>query len=260
MVCTESYFDSMLLFDVRDCGGLITMKAQTTFFSEPTDATNTWGMYSVGVHARNLGGSFGCKEVRDNLMAKDGMALWFKVPYLPCHDDCHPSRPSKLARGEYVLKSSNTRWNLSDFNMDNDKFLEIHPKTNELDGLREIQHLGTHPSSSLSESAVVTAQATLSNSTFNQPQFVHTPDDVTLQEIYPVLQGERREFSAVVVDEIASIRRMLSQVLVSAGATSVMTFSNGRDACEFLVENNPDIVFLDLGLSQMNGFQVCITY
>jgi signal transduction histidine kinase/CheY-like chemotaxis protein len=63
--------------------------------------------------------------------------------------------------------------------------------------------------------------------------------------------------SVLVVDDDADVRWLLKRTLLTyAGITTVVTAGNGSEALEIAADQQPDLVFLDLRLPDMNGWQV----
>lgn len=61
------------------------------------------------------------------------------------------------------------------------------------------------------------------------------------------------DYRILVVDDISINCRILSQLLVLLGATSVRTALSGEDACRLAAEQPPSIVLMDLQMPGMNG-------
>ena len=60
----------------------------------------------------------------------------------------------------------------------------------------------------------------------------------------------------LVVDDDADIRAMLAHALKRAGH-AVVTASDGEEALELAAASDPDLLVLDLGLPDLDGFEVC---
>lgn len=60
----------------------------------------------------------------------------------------------------------------------------------------------------------------------------------------------------LVADDEPAIRSML-EVVLSADGHGVVTVPDGRAALAYLQQHTPDALLLDVGLTQMNGFEVC---
>lgn len=65
----------------------------------------------------------------------------------------------------------------------------------------------------------------------------------------------------LIVDDEAHIRLLLEQTLedLEDEGVEILTASNGEDALEIIKEQKPDLVFLDVMMPKMNGFEVCNT-
>ena len=63
-------------------------------------------------------------------------------------------------------------------------------------------------------------------------------------------------FSALVVDDVAAVRSYISQVLQQMGITSVYEAADGRSALQLFDDHQPQLVFLDIHLPDVNGHQL----
>ena len=63
----------------------------------------------------------------------------------------------------------------------------------------------------------------------------------------------------LIVDDEAHIRRLIERALedLEDQGVELITTDNGEDALSLIVEERPDLVFLDVMLPKMNGFDVC---
>lgn len=60
----------------------------------------------------------------------------------------------------------------------------------------------------------------------------------------------------MVIDDSKTIRRTAESLLVEAGAT-VVSASDGFEALARVAEHNPDIIFVDVMMPRLDGYQVC---
>lgn len=60
----------------------------------------------------------------------------------------------------------------------------------------------------------------------------------------------------MVVDDSATIRRSAEEMLEQEGF-AVATAEDGFQALAKLVDNRPDIVFMDVGMPRLDGYQAC---
>ncbi len=69
------------------------------------------------------------------------------------------------------------------------------------------------------------------------------------------------EGKVLIVDDEAYIRLLLEQTLeeLEDQGVEVMTCENGVDGLKIIQEEQPDLVFLDVMMPKMNGFEVCYT-
>lgn len=63
----------------------------------------------------------------------------------------------------------------------------------------------------------------------------------------------------LIVDDESHIRLLLGQVLeeFEDAGVELLTASNGKEALETILNETPDIVFLDVMMPEMNGYDVC---
>ncbi len=65
----------------------------------------------------------------------------------------------------------------------------------------------------------------------------------------------------LIVDDEPHIRILLEQTLeeLEDKGVELLTATNGEEALEIIQESKPDLVFLDVMIPKMNGFEVCQT-
>jgi DNA-binding response OmpR family regulator len=65
----------------------------------------------------------------------------------------------------------------------------------------------------------------------------------------------------LIVDDESNIRRLLEQTLedFEDRGVTIYTAENGKEAMELILNQKPEIVFLDVMMPEMNGFEVCNT-
>lgn len=63
----------------------------------------------------------------------------------------------------------------------------------------------------------------------------------------------------LIVDDESHIRNLLEQTLevLEKKGVELLLASNGEEACDILREEKPALVFLDVMMPRMNGFDVC---
>lgn len=63
----------------------------------------------------------------------------------------------------------------------------------------------------------------------------------------------------LIVDDEAFIRQLIEQTLeeLEAANIEILTASNGEAALQIIQEAKPDLVFLDVMMPKLNGFEVC---
>jgi len=62
--------------------------------------------------------------------------------------------------------------------------------------------------------------------------------------------------SALVVDDVAAVRSYISQILLELGITSVLEAADGSSATQLFQQHQPQLVFLDIQLPDINGQQL----
>lgn len=63
----------------------------------------------------------------------------------------------------------------------------------------------------------------------------------------------------LVVDDIATNRRLLNQMLVAINNYAVIEAENGMQAIDLYVKENPDLILMDINMPDMDGFQATST-
>ena len=63
----------------------------------------------------------------------------------------------------------------------------------------------------------------------------------------------------LIVDDDPIIRNLLVQILETfeTHGVEILTAENGETAIDIIDKNHPDVVFLDVMMPKMNGFEVC---
>ena len=59
--------------------------------------------------------------------------------------------------------------------------------------------------------------------------------------------------SALIVDDVAAVRRYISQILQQMGITSVLEAADGNSATQLFRQHQPQLVFLDIQLPDVSG-------
>ena len=69
------------------------------------------------------------------------------------------------------------------------------------------------------------------------------------------------EMTVLIVDDEPYIRQLIEQTLeeLEDEGVELLTADNGADALEIIKEVAPQVVFLDVMMPRMNGFDVCYT-
>jgi len=69
--------------------------------------------------------------------------------------------------------------------------------------------------------------------------------------------GEHMAISKILVVDDASTDRLNLQSILQQAGYSVVTATNGREALEKAASERPDLIFLDIIMDDMDGFQTC---
>ena len=69
-------------------------------------------------------------------------------------------------------------------------------------------------------------------------------------------ESRARAIKVMVVDDSATIRRTAETLLQREGYT-VVTAEDGFEALPKIVDNRPDIIFLDIMMPRLDGYQTC---
>jgi len=73
-----------------------------------------------------------------------------------------------------------------------------------------------------------------------------------------VLEEQRPFLRITVVEDQGDIRELLSDALERRGY-AVTAFANGRDAVMAILTSPPDVALIDIGLPELNGYEVART-
>ncbi|MFC4427476.1 response regulator [Deinococcus navajonensis] len=67
---------------------------------------------------------------------------------------------------------------------------------------------------------------------------------------------EGMPYTILVADDEPAIRTML-EVILSADGHQIVTMNDGRSTLEYLRDNTPDAMLLDVKMPHMDGFEIC---
>ena len=71
-----------------------------------------------------------------------------------------------------------------------------------------------------------------------------------------MIDGGDSSLRILVVDDSATIRRSAESMLTKAGY-DVVTAENGFEALSKVAQHNPDLIFVDIMMPRLDGYQTC---
>lgn len=74
------------------------------------------------------------------------------------------------------------------------------------------------------------------------------------------MSNEQNEFSnlkVMIIDDSKTIRRTAETLLKKAGCNNVLSAENGFEALPIISANHPDIIFVDIMMPRLDGYQTC---
>lgn len=264
VVWEEADHGSMLQCSVADTGVGIDESKISTIFDAFNQAQSGQmegtGLGLFGLHSRvqALEGSCG---VRHNDEYGSGSIFWFKIPYVKdtstasivnCDDDhWKPEISGSLDSCLTVLPSLQTSGQEYKFSQSQSQSPE---------------HQSTFLRSSLNTSSqiskLIPARVTRSASVDennNTRDFAAVAENastlVASKDIRPIESGG---LTAIVVDDVLSIRKLMTRVLLNLGFSSVDCHENGLRGLEAMKAKKVDIVFTDIQMPVLTGPEVSI--
>ena len=70
------------------------------------------------------------------------------------------------------------------------------------------------------------------------------------------MQGSEKDLKVMIIDDSKTIRRTAETLLTKAGCT-VVTATDGFDALAKIADSEPDIIFVDIMMPRLDGYQTC---
>ncbi len=70
------------------------------------------------------------------------------------------------------------------------------------------------------------------------------------------MQGGEKDLKVMIIDDSKTIRRTAETLLKKAGF-QVVTATDGFDALAKIAESEPDIIFVDIMMPRLDGYQTC---
>jgi len=83
-----------------------------------------------------------------------------------------------------------------------------------------------------------------------------TNDCSNENKVRPKIAGWRVSIKVMVIDDSNTIRRTAEALLKKAGY-DVLTASDGFEAMSLITDNRPDIIFVDIMMPRLDGYQTC---
>jgi len=200
------------------------------------------GLFGVRTRAEGLQGTCGARHNTESSTGT-GTVLWFAIPYTPNYDllneFAHVRVPSPL-----LLSPDITR-NNSDNTSSNAKRSAADSPV---------------PSPTLRASPVPTSHiyrtATVNFSAREGQPITHTASTEFGLATDEVIR--RLHLSAMVVEDTASVRKLMERLLLKMGFESVVCYENGSKGLEAMMAAPVDIVFSDVQMPIMTGPEVIL--
>ncbi|MBN2143213.1 MAG: response regulator [Candidatus Aureabacteria bacterium] len=65
----------------------------------------------------------------------------------------------------------------------------------------------------------------------------------------------KENLKVLIVDDSITVRELLKKQMLDNGINNIQSVKSGMEACEIVPSYNPDIIFLDINMPQMNGVE-----
>ncbi|RYH09556.1 hybrid sensor histidine kinase/response regulator [archaeon] len=239
----ETDNDSMLLCRVSDTGiGIEESKCRTLFnaFSQAQvgqlEGTGL-GLYGLRCRVEALGGSCG---IGRNLEYDQGSTVWFKIPYVKdAESDQLGVDSSAFAMSPPVSSSRATA----------KQFFSADENTMSSNSILQFVE---HGSQSQEDMSLTTSSFTSAIICRQESSDVETAEARSAGSTTP----EPRQLTAIVVDDVLPIRKLMTRVLLSLGFTSVDCYENGLKGLQAMKTKMVDIVFTDIQMPVLSGPEV----
>eukprot|EP01031_Cornospumella_fuschlensis_P030521 gene30521-36884_t len=249
--------NSMLLCSVSDTGiGIEDSKCSTLFtaFSQAQlgqmEGTGL-GLYGLRSRAEALGGSCG---IGKNEEQGQGCTVWFKIPYVKDEDSGAMSPTVSIEKPQQLLLPSASFSNTS-----RSQSQGLSPMNNNDKSVSLVLGSGSTDkafSSLDSEFTLSREDASLKpTKSVSSPLYRHpSSSDVETMEAKSVGSApEPRQLTAIVVDDVLPIRKLMTRVLLNLGFTSVDCYENGLKGLQAMKTKMVDVVFTDIQMPVLTG-------
>ncbi len=89
-----------------------------------------------------------------------------------------------------------------------------------------------------------------------QPHTGGPASKLSQRQVQPTNSGWSVNIKVMVIDDSNTIRRTAEALLKKAGY-EVLTASDGFEAMSLITDNRPDIIFVDIMMPRLDGYQTC---
>ena len=233
-----------LLFEIVDTGVGVEKARQDALFEVFSQAQSGQsmgtglGLFSVYSRCDRLGG--GCGLVSPNVGSDEGSTFWFTVPYVPMSKKRVKASDFQRYQTARILplKEANPKGSVVVMGID------VQSWKNDVSEHRDYSHSLSHEKSlekSTDHASTIPRQGSWRESLTGS-------ETKLMPSTFP--------FTAFVVDDSQSIRKLLQRTLLGMGFTRVDMFENGKRALDAMKVEMVDVVFMDIQMPIMSGPEV----
>ena len=86
---------------------------------------------------------------------------------------------------------------------------------------------------------------------------IQTPAEATAEDTAAAADGDFSGLKVMVIDDSKTIRRNAETLLKKAGC-EVVTATDGFEALAKIADGKPDIIFVDIMMPRLDGYQTCV--
>ena len=212
------------------------------------------GLFGVRTRAEGLLGTVGARRNTESSTGT-GTVLWFAIPYTPnVNGDIMSLRSTSGPVGRSASADSPGD--------DNGRSIQIAAGK-----VRTIQDQGS-PFSSFGPMCPPLVQVPSVGTSISQRSDATTPVPYSPHTPYPVNSVPYKteelirslKLTAMVVEDTASVRKLMEKLLLKMGFASVQCYENGSKGLEAMMAGQVDIVFSDVQMPVMTGPEVSCMY